>query len=318
MADVDPFAVRSPRPGIETWRNPGNGLAVLQIHYTADPRKRDPDWQHKTFRGMTPRARKREYEIDWSAPEGEPVIPEYDPKIHRRVCEVDPQLRLLRGWDFGFDSPVVLFGQLSLHGQLRILDELCPFNTSLASLVPMTKAKTLQLLGSQALGRDEDDLDLGGSDEMLELFGLRPENLPSPVMDAGDPAGAHRTSLGAEIEVLSALGIQIHTIRPGTEESYEHLRGRLQKQIFTPERGYEPAFVVHPRCQNLHTALAGGFSRSPNAPYKPVKSHPAKDLVDALRYLNDNLDQMSQTVDAKMRAMALADVKELRSLPNGW
>ena len=316
MAGVDPFAVRAPRPGIETWRNAGNGIAVLRIHYTADPRKRDPDWQAKTFRAMKPRDRKREYEIDWAAPEGEPVIPEYDPKIHRRPCDVDPQLRLLRGWDFGFDSPVVLFGQLSLTGQLRILDELCPFNTSLASLVPMMKAKTLQLLGGVALGRD-DDLDLGGSDEMLQLFGLQPQIMSDPVMDAGDPAGRNQTSLGAEIDILAQMGIQIHTIRPGTEESYEHLRGRLQKQIFTPDRGYEPAFVVHPRCESLHQALAGGFSRSPNAPYKPVKSHPAKDLVDALRYLNDNLDQMSGTIDAKMRAMALSDVKELRSIPYG-
>src|SRR5262245_3282378 len=110
---------RRPRLGVEQWVNPRNGFKVVQVHYTADPAKRSAKWKADLSKNYPPRAWKREYEIDWAAPEGEPVVPEYHEATHVVPFEWDRKLRPLRFWDFGFDSPVVLFAQLTPYGQLR-------------------------------------------------------------------------------------------------------------------------------------------------------------------------------------------------------
>ena len=303
---LDAAAARQPRPGVEEWRNPQNRMAVVQLHYTADPRKRTAAWKAQAQRGMRPRDWQREYEISWSAPEGEPVIPEYNGAIHRRPLQFDPQLRLLRFWDFGFDSPVVLFAQLALNDQLRILRELCPFNTSLAMLVPMVKALTIQMMGPSLL---DDQMDVGGH-EGFDPLGMSkaPKTAADRVFDAGDPEGNSQKSLGCEIEILQDLGIRIHTARPGTEESYQALRGRVARQVQAPRGGLEPAFVLDPAgCPMLHEALAGAFCRSTLPPYKPKKDHPFKDLVDAARYGNDNLASATGATWSLAQQAAKAD-----------
>src|SRR5213078_493891 len=103
---------RRPRPGVEQWINPRNGLTVIRLHYTADPAKRSEEWKRETSRNQHPRAWRREYEIDWASPEGEPVVPEYEEERHTREFVWDRALRMLRFWDFGFVSPVCLFAQL--------------------------------------------------------------------------------------------------------------------------------------------------------------------------------------------------------------
>lgn len=61
----------------------------------------------------------------------------------------------------------------------------------------------------------------------------------------------------------------------------------------------------------------------PLPPYRPVKTHPEKDLVDALRYLDDNIQGMvGRGVGEKWQRVAGSDVRELRAVPetdrDGW
>lgn len=280
---------------------------------------------------MHPRAWRREYEIDWASPEGEPVVPEYDGPIHDREIVVYRSLRLLRFWDFGFDSPVVLFAQLTHWDQLLIHRELCPFNTTLRELIPAAEAIVKDLLGLDAYlsgirasdytGREDEEHDeendhfrfdtrvpTSGTDRLGHA--LPPDRR---TFDAGDPAATSRQSLGVEAQVMGQHGLRLHTIRPGTKESYQNLRDRFLRTIMVPGQGRQPALLIHPRCRLLRQALGGAFCRSVLPPYRPKKAHPYKDLVDALRYGNDNLDALRRGMDRRLKAMAEADIVETRA-----
>ena len=318
-------APSQPRTGIDAWTNAGNGFRVVQVHYTADPVKRTPAWQAATFRAMPPRNKKREYDIDWTASEGDPVVPEYEAALHDRALVIDPSLRLLRFWDFGFDSPVVLFAQLNYWDQLLIFRELCPFNLTLRELIPAATAMAKDLLGFDAWTNDR-GLDYSGQepeaaafapipDEVSALAGSRGRSGEGPerrIFDAGDPEGYSRKSLGVEAGVMREFGLRLHIARPGTQESYQSMRDRFTLRRMIPGQGQQPAILIDPACQLLRKALAGAFSKSPLPPYKPKKIHPYKDLVDALRYGIDNLDAFRKGVDARLRTLATQDVRETR------
>lgn len=265
-------------PGVTSWVNPRNGFTVFRLHYTADPRKNDPTWKDLARRGIPERDWRREYEIDWTSPEGEPVIPEYDAQVHERALTPNPALRLLRFWDPGFVSPAVVFAQLTTHGQLRVVGELAPFNTPLTQLCPMVWAMTDELVGHRN------------------------------VFDAGDPASEANDAHGSITAELARFGVFLRTNRPGTEESYRTLRSRFMQRIFVPGVGHEPAVTVDPgRCPILVEALRGAFHLSPHPPYRPVAEHPYKDIVDALRYGSDNLAYVNKEFQSQLRQMARND-----------
>jgi hypothetical protein len=269
----------SPRRGITEWTNPRNGVHVVQVHYTADPQKRKPEWKEAVLQGMPRRGFLREYEIRWDVPEGDPVIPEFDSGIHvSDRIRLDPTKRLLRFWDFGFVSPVVGFFQLSEWGQLLGFRELCPFNVPLRQLVP----------AAQSIARD-----------------LVPHDR---IFDAGDPAAESQTDLGDAASVLSSeFHITLHCTRPGTEISYSSLRQRMLDRVYIPGRGQEPALLLHPQMRMLIEALSGGYHLSPLPPHKPVKKHPDKDLIDMLRYGNDCVHLLNVEFMDQMKKMAQVD-----------
>jgi hypothetical protein len=277
FVDRPPETARSPRTGITEWRNPRNGFFVLRLHYTADPTKRARDWKEQASRNLSLRAWKREYEIDWTSPEGEPVIPEFDANLHTRELDPVRDRRLLRFWDFGAVSPVVLFAQLSPYGQLFILRELCPFNCPLDQLLPQVKAISLDL------------------------------TIKEDHFDAGDPEGSSVGTLGSIEEVLRRNGIRLHMHRPGTQLSYAALRELFLKSVFVARSGHEPACLVSTACPNLIEALSGGFYLGALPPYRPVKTHPMKDLVDALRYGHDNLAAVTGEQATDWKKLASGD-----------
>jgi len=277
LIDRPPEHAGTPRRGVTEWRNPRNGFFVLRLHYTADPTKRAEAWKQKTSEGLSLRAWQREYEISWTTPEGEPVVPEFDANKHVRDLPIQRDSRLLRFWDFGAVSPVVLFCQLTPYSQVVVHRELCPFNSPLDQLLPMVKAISLDLVTR------------------------------SDFFDAGDPEANSVGSLGTIAELLERAGIHMHTNRPGSEVSYAALRERFLRSVLVPRLGHEPAILISPKCPNLIEALSGGFHLSALPPYRPVKTHPMKDLVDALRYGFDNLDAAGQDRVQQLSKLASAD-----------
>jgi len=266
------------RQGVREWTNLRNKFFVLRVHYTADPAKRDPKWKALQQTSYSLRAWKREYEIDWTSPEGEPVVPEFSASTHIRPLTPTRDRRLLRFWDYGFQAPVCLFVQLSPYGQLLVLRELCPFNCPLDRFIEMVFAISRDLV-------------------------VRTDHF-----DAGDPSGNRYTELGNVVEILSQHGLVMSACRPGTEVSYAALRAKFLTSVFIPRVGQDPSILIDPvGCPNLIEALSGAFYLSPQPPYRPAKSHPYKDLVDALRYGHDNLHAATGALDEKLKKIATQD-----------
>ena len=260
--------------GVEAWTNPSNGFRVLQIHYTADPAKRDPTWKKRAAAGMPKQGWDREYEINFAIPEGKPVFPGFLAGEMVRDLRVLPGARLLRFWDFGHVSPVCLYAQLDPWGRLCILRETVLEYTPLDGLIDAVLATTVDLAGFDAR-----------------------------VWDAGDPAGESMTDLGQVSRELLLRGILLHTIRSRLG-SYGALHHRLLQRTLVNEQP-SPLLLVRPECVTLIRALSGAFYL--NEQGKPIDRHPWKDVCDALRYGNDNLAGSSDDHMAQMRKMAAID-----------
>jgi len=269
---------QQPIAGVTEWRCPRNGVHVVEVHYTADPAKRDPAWKREAMRGMPPRGWQREFEIAFDLAGGEPVLPEYVPAEMRRPFPVNPSARLLRGWDFGQVCPATVFAQLDVHGRLGFVGELVLEHANLTSQIEATKAMTVELVGPGA-----------------------------NCFDAGDPEALHEMELGSIRAVLLKHGIILQTFARSSDTSYNNLRDRLLRRVKIPgEDVPSPALIVDPRCPILHSALSGGFARHPKTG-KPMPTHPYKDIVDAARYLHDNLQGTSSEWMLKLQAIARAD-----------
>lgn len=270
-----------PMPGVTEWNCPRNGVHVVELHYTADPAKRDPAWKREAMRGMPPRGWQKEMEIAFDLAAGEPVLPEYVPAEMRRPFPVNASARLLRGWDFGQVCPVTVFAQLDVHGRLGFVGELVLEHANLTTQIEATKAMTMDLVGASG----------------------------SNCFDAGDPEALHEMELGSIRAVLLRHGIVLQTFAAGrSDASYTNLRDRLLRRVRIPgDEVPSPALIVDPRCPILHSAFAGGFARHPRTG-KPMPTHPYKDIVDAARYLHDNLQGSSSEWMQKLQAIAKADL----------
>lgn len=98
-----------------------SGVRVLRVHYSADPAK-DPDtpagmrWLQEELKGrpggMGSTAWRQEYEIDFTASDGERVWPTFDskirPKITYEAVDIEPHWPVYCGFDWGIACPTVL------------------------------------------------------------------------------------------------------------------------------------------------------------------------------------------------------------------
>lgn len=102
-----------PAKGIEVWQNDKNGFMVFQLHYSADPDKRDPNYIKHIRESMPSRRFKQEYELQWDSFEGLSVFADWDIGLHGSKTDIQPNigLPLLLGFDFGL-TPACLVAQL--------------------------------------------------------------------------------------------------------------------------------------------------------------------------------------------------------------
>lgn len=105
-------AFQTPIQGVRVWRNQKNRFMILELHYTADPSKRHPDYKESIKNSMPLQEYLREYELHWDTFEGHPVYPEFS-KLHITYEKPEPILGLpmLVGFDFGL-TPAAIVAQL--------------------------------------------------------------------------------------------------------------------------------------------------------------------------------------------------------------
>lgn len=100
---LDSPAIEELAKGLYAWRNPRNGFLVIDLKYSADPKKADPNWAINARAGM-PRAEwNREFGEEWQVHEGKPVYEDYDEKHHvvTGTIMAPRRARLVSGWDGG-------------------------------------------------------------------------------------------------------------------------------------------------------------------------------------------------------------------------
>lgn len=70
----------TPVQGVRCWVNDKNGFGIFELHYSADPEKRDPAWVKSiadTMGGVNSPDFRRFMELDWTIRKGLPVYPEF-------------------------------------------------------------------------------------------------------------------------------------------------------------------------------------------------------------------------------------------------
>jgi hypothetical protein len=110
---LKPGEILTPMQGVELRMNPKNGFLVFQVHYTADPEKRDPKYIQTIKEAMPIRDFNQEYELQWDSFQGLAVYGDWDQSIHGVNHAISPLigLPLLLGVDFGL-TPALLVCQL--------------------------------------------------------------------------------------------------------------------------------------------------------------------------------------------------------------
>lgn len=201
---------------------------------------------------------------------GVPVIHGFTDQNNVKILRLNERLPLLRGWDFGFNRPSVVFMQIDpvtsrsmIHreflGEKQLLGAPCG---SKPSVVDEVKRITRDLCGDNY-----------------------------PVLDYCDPHGADKKdNAESSVETLRIrFGIHCNyrrtLIKAGVDEIQRKVISNAVVTDWDPKTPHkeESLFLVDPRCPIVRAALLGGYHRD-------VDGLPAKDgfydhLTDTIRYV---------------------------------
>lgn len=253
---------KNPMQGVRLWHNPKNRFLVFELHYTADPEKRDPAYKESIKASMPLQEYLREYELFWDTFEGYPVYPEFQ-KLH--ILEEKPTVQmglpLLIALDFGL-TPAALIGQYQ-EDQLIIFNEYVEINMGIERFCDLIIPDLIQKYPSHT-------------------------NLRKDFICWIDPSGLFRkdTDERSTGMVLQARGFNINPGPVTWEERRQAVTHFLQK--LTPSG---PAFQVYAKdCPVLVKGFQGGYQYPERAAdIEPTKLRPLKNAYshphDALQYL---------------------------------
>ena len=126
-----------PMEGVEVWQNDKNKFLIFQLHYTADPEKRDGEYRDSIKNSMPIRKYLQEYELNWESFVGLPVYGDWDKTKHISTEKIQAHLGspLLIGFDFGL-TPACIIAQLR-GDTLFVLKEFVEFNKTVESFGDM-------------------------------------------------------------------------------------------------------------------------------------------------------------------------------------
>jgi hypothetical protein len=111
--EVPPVEPKVPMEGLKVWKNPGNRFVVVDLHYTADPRKRGQKWREAVKSSLPARDFAMEYEDSWQAFSENPVFQDFNKAIHVKTGKIpaESHIPLLIAFSFGL-TPSCLIAQL--------------------------------------------------------------------------------------------------------------------------------------------------------------------------------------------------------------
>lgn len=182
-----------PSEGVHIWKNPKNKFVVFELHYTADPDKRDPAYIERVRNSMPIRRFKQEYELQWDSFEGLSVFADWDINVHGVKGDIRPVvgMPLLLGVDFGL-TPALVVCQLQ-EETLCCLKEFTAVNMGaerfFSWVTPQLKIcfpswqdhSRDYLVFIDPSGTFRKDTDEGSCAQVIEGFGFR-KIIPGPVV----------------------------------------------------------------------------------------------------------------------------------------
>lgn len=254
---------RFPIDGVEVWRNEKNGFVVFQLHYSANPTKKDPAYRETVKAAMPIRQYMQEYELQWDSYAGTPVYPDFQRSLHGSKESLDAVigLPLLRGWDFGL-TPACVIAQY-VDGQLRVLREYTAINK-----------------GAEQF-----------SQEVLAECRVRYPQWSDPKnqwRDVIDPAGNQRkdTDMVTCAQILARRGL---FPAPGPV-TWEARRSAVEHFLTRQSKRGQSFRIALPDCPVLARGFEGGYRYDEKAlDVEPAKVRPIKDEHshphDALQYI---------------------------------
>ncbi|MCJ7730666.1 MAG: hypothetical protein MUO27_12455 [Sedimentisphaerales bacterium] len=188
------------------------------------------------------------------------VFDQFDPAIHVRPIDYDPNLPLYRSLDFGFANPFVcLWIQVDAEGVIRVIDEYVRSRATIDAHAAELKARTP---GSTKLTAG------AGESRVIATF--------------CDPAGAGANDVTgtSAVRELRSLGINVHYRRSGIAEGIELIRRAIRAG------DGKNRLLISPRCPRLIEALTCyHYPDSPAAADElPLKDGLYDHPIDALRY----------------------------------
>jgi len=142
-----------------TLKHNKNGFAVMSIHYTAHPVKRNPEWIAKAKLGSNDAQWRQEMEMDSTATYGRRIYDCFNVGIHVKQAETPEKdglwdvfqdnlkgkrQTIIVGWDFGTDYHACVFAWVSPLDQFCILKEFQLEKTNTYNFIPeMVKQRDL-------------------------------------------------------------------------------------------------------------------------------------------------------------------------------
>ena len=136
FSETPPAKVHYPMQGIEMWQNPINKFTVIDVHYSAHPDRRSPEYKLMLQQTLPTHQYLREYERNWSTFSGMPVYPNFRKDIHVAKQGLYPHvgLPLLFGWDFGLTPAAVVCQKQG--NSLKVLREWVSQNEGIQTFAP--------------------------------------------------------------------------------------------------------------------------------------------------------------------------------------
>lgn len=98
--------------GMRAWKNKKNSFAVVAVHYSADPEKRNNAWYEEACKGLRPDQIERELEINFDSKAGSKAFPflEYNETIYRAdpPYPIPHNWKIIVGMDYGARNPTAV------------------------------------------------------------------------------------------------------------------------------------------------------------------------------------------------------------------
>ena len=235
-----------------------DNLKNLPDNYIEDLKSTfSPDMQQRVIYGLFGKVHR-----------GRPIYAQFPRGSHVRPVEFDPKIALVRGFDFGFNHPAVVWMQL-VGGQIRVLAELQGKNIYLQEFI---------------------------RDEIIpyerSLFG----RIPGKIIDFCDPRGSDESDKGkSSVQILNEHGIFPMHRRTWIEEGIKAVKHYLDTK--TPDG--DTNFLIHPRCKLLIEGFNGGYKRL-DGEEKPDKDNIYDNVQDAMRYAITHCLQRAKIASLQM------------------